>query len=132
MTDAKLRGVSHEKFRVAIDAKGCCTRSLESVNNFLIEIASTIKVKIRSLTLLEVDNLKAGEMSGILASVLYLESSMTLHVSPEHKEVSLDLFLYREADVMPVVNAFRHFYKPEVIEVNVWRGLKIEQGSGAG
>jgi len=119
----KTQGVGDEKFRVAIDAIGCRFHTLEAVNDFIIGLATTIKVKIRSLTLLEVPSLHTDQPPGILASVLYLESSMMLHVSPEREEVSLDIFLHREIDVAPVVRALEYFYRPTHVNVDIKRSF---------
>jgi len=126
----KIRKIAYEKFRLAIDATGCKYHSLEAVNDFLIRLATTIKVRIRSLTLLEVKNLVEDQPPGILASVLFLESSMTLHVSPERKEVSLDIFLYREADIALVVKAVEYFYNPGQMNIDMRRNISTSLPSG--
>jgi len=121
--EKRIRGVESEKFRLAIDAVGCKYHTLEAVNDFLIQLAATIKVKIRSLTLLEVKNLIQDKPPGIMASVLFLESSMVLHVSPENEEISLDIFLYHDADVALLVNALEYFYQPRKMNIEVRRNI---------
>ena len=118
-----IRGIGSEKFRVAIDATGCRIQSIEAVTDFLIGLVTTIKVKLRSMTVLEIENLEPGHSPGILASALYLESSMTLHVSPEREEVSLDIFLYRETDISLIVNALEFFYRPKHVTVDIKRNF---------
>jgi len=122
------------RYRITLDAFGARPKTLLSCIDFIMTLCQTIGVNVRAFQAYEVKDIDNPDIEpGISISIIFLESSMSLHTWTAKEQASLDVFSCKPFKRNPIIKIFRMYFKPAIkTEITINFPLKsceqIEEG----